>query len=385
MVNVNFNLTRRDVLLVLGLLGLMLLTVLLSARQDAGDDEPPALTSHSTEADGAQALALWLEALGYPVRRIEGFRFDLNRDDALLLVLSPQQAFSAGEIEWLSDWVQRGGTLVLATDQWVAGPLLEHFDLDIVFLDEFVRTANPAQPLLLDPPWTQATVQTERYLRTARDDVVVHLGEARQPLLLSFDHGDGRIFAAATAFPFTNAGLREMDNARLVHNLATLAGPEGQIAFDEFHHGYQTARTLTTWVHTTAQGRSVIYAGLVVFLYLLIGGRRFGRPLPLPRSTARRAPVEHIHAMANLFRRGGKRAAILRHYHDQLKRELASPYRLDPTLADADFVTRLGTVRPDLDLTALSRLLQETSQKRVSENELIRLAREVDEWTRKTR
>jgi hypothetical protein len=37
----NVNLTRRDVLLILGLLGLMLLTVLLSARQDAGDEKPP--------------------------------------------------------------------------------------------------------------------------------------------------------------------------------------------------------------------------------------------------------------------------------------------------------------------------------------------------------
>jgi hypothetical protein len=361
-----------------------LLTVLLSARQDAGDEKPPALTTHSAAADGAQALLLWLEALGHPVRRIEGLHFDLNRDDALLFVLSPQQTFSAGEIERVSDWVQAGGTLILVTDQWMAGPLLKHFDLDIVFLDEFVQTAKPAQPLLLDPPWTQVTVQTERYLRAARDDVVVHLEEAGKPLLLSFDHGAGRVFVATTAFPFSNAGLHELDNARLVHNLAALAGPGSQIAFDEFHHGYQTARTLTTWLRTTAQGRSLIYAGLVVFLCLLIGGRRFGRPLPLPRSTGRRAPVEHIYAMANLFRRGGKRAAILRHYHDRLKRELANPYRLDPTLADADFVARLGAVHPDVDVAALSQVLQDTSRKRVGENELIRLAKEVDEWTRKT-
>lgn len=115
-----------------------------------------------------------------------------------------------------------------------------------------------------------------------------------------------------------------------------LARPQ-EVAFDEFHHGYQTARTLNTWLRSTAQGRSLIYVAVVVFLYLLIGGRRYGRPLPLPGTTARRAPVEHIQAMANLFRRGGKRTAILHHYHDRLKRELAHPHRLNPTLADTDF------------------------------------------------
>jgi hypothetical protein len=382
---------RRDVVLALGLSGLMFLAVLLSARQDAGGEALPALTTHSSAPDGARALALWLEALGYPVHRIEGASFRLDpggrdassRDARLLFVLSPQYSFNPSEVERVDNWVEAGGTLILATDRWFADPLLEHFDLDIGFLDDRVQEAEPAQPLLLDPPWTQARVQAEHYLVTARDDVVVHVTADGRPVLLSFAHGAGRVFVAATAFPFTNVGLRDKGNARLVHNLAVSAGVGAQVAFDEFHHGYQTARTLYTWLRSTAQGRSLIYAALVVFLYLLIGGRRFGRPLPLPRTTARRAPVEHIQALANLFRRGGERAAILHHYHDQLKRGLAYPYRLDPALDDADFVARLGAFRPDLDQAALSKLLGETSQKRVSEGELIRLAKEVDSWTKK--
>jgi hypothetical protein len=387
---------RRDMLLALGLLGLMLLTVLLSARQDAGGASPPALSSYSPAPDGARALALWLEALGYSVGRIEGTSFRLDpggRDACLLFVLSPQGTFSRGEVERVDNWVEAGGTLILASERWIADSLLEHFDLDISFLDERVEEADVAQPLLLDPPWTRARVRAERYLVTARDDVVVHLTANGEPVLLSFEHGAGRVFVAATAFPFTNAGLRDQGNARLVHNLVAAApagglpvgaaGAGARVVFDEFHHGYQTARTLYTWLQTTAQGRSLIYVGLVVFLYLLIGGRRFGRPLPLPRGAARRAPVEHIQAMANLFRRGGKRVAILRHYHGRLKRELAHPHHLDPTLNDVDFIAQLGAIWPDLDRAALSRLLQETSQERVSEGELIRLAQEVDYWTRR--
>ncbi len=366
------------------LAGLMFLSVLLGARQDAQANAPPALTSYSNEANGARALALWLEDLGYPVRRLQGLDFRLERDACLLFVLSPQQPFSSGEVQQLDDWVTQGGVLVLATEAKETDPLLEHFELELGSLYDLIKEAGPAQPLLLDPPWTQAQVQTRRHLIAARDDVVVHVRAKGWPLLLSFERGKGKVFVAATTFSFSNAGLLDVGNARLVHNLAAAAcaPSDGRpVVFDEFHHGYQTARTLTTWLKTSAQGRSLLYTALLIFVYLLVGGRRLGRPALLPQATARRAPVEHIQAMANLFRRGGKRAAILRHYHDRLKRELAHTRRLDPTLSDGDFVAQLGALYPSLDQAALLKLLRETGQAQVSEGELIRLAKEVDDWT----
>jgi hypothetical protein len=350
------------------------------------------LTSHSTAPDGAQALALWVEALGYSVQRVQGTSFRLDQGADLLFVLAPQQTFSPGEVERVDNWVESGGTLIFASDRWRAGPLLQHFELNVQFLDERVDVAQPAQPLLLDPPWNRAAVRAQRYLVTARDDIVVHLTAEGQPVLISFARGAGQVFVATTAYPFTNAGLRDEGNARLIHNLVAAAdlspvGPDGsgnQVLFDEFHHGYQTARTVTTWLRNTAQGQSLLYTGLVIFLFLLIGGRRFGRPLPMPDSTARRAPVEHVQAMANLFRRAGKRARISRHYHDRLKRELARPYHLDPAVDDAQFADQLAMLRPDLDRAALSGLLHRAGQAGLSESELVRVAQEVDEWTRAT-
>ena len=64
----------------------------------------------------------------------------------------------------------------------------------------------------------------------------------------------------------------------------------------------------------------------------------------MPRDTTRRSPLEFINAMANLHRRAGQRRAALRHYHDQLKRRLGRRYRLDPSLHDAEYVTRLFLV-----------------------------------------
>jgi hypothetical protein len=377
-------LTRRDGVLVLALVGLMFLVVLFSAHQDADDNAPPALSSYSNESNGARALALWLETLGYPVQRLEGVSFGPDRDACLLLVLSPQQAFGSDELKRLDEWVTDGGTLFLAAEGWGSDSLLAHFELDSAYFDAQAQETGPAQPLLLEPPWSQARVRARRYLVTGRDDVVVLVAHEGHPVLLSFEHGAGQVFVTTTAYPFTNAGLRDAGNARLAHNLVTACPPKSLVVFDEFHHGYQTARTLTIWLRTTPQGRSLIYAALLVLVYLLAGGRRFGRPLPLPQALARRAPVEYIQAMANLFRRGGKRVAILHHYHDRLKRELAHAHRLDPTLADADFVAQLSTVRLDLNQAALLKLLQETNQGHVSEGDLIRLAKEVDAWIGKT-
>jgi len=375
--------SRRDAALALWLAGLMFVVVWLGARQDVEAKVSPPLSSYSSAPDGARALALWLDSLGYTVRRAEGVSLRVGRDDRLLLVLEPQQSFSTGEIKVVDSWVRAGGVLLVATSRGYADSLLEYYDVDVAAFAGVVETALPAQPVLLDPPWTQVRVQVEHYLVTQRQDVVAHVLAQGRPVLLSFAHGVGRVFVSTAVMPFSNAGLRHAGNARLVYNLVASAGSGGRVVFDEFHHGYRQARTLSTWLKTTAQGRSLIYAGSVVFLFLIAGGRRFGRPLPSPHATTRRAPVEYIRVMASLFRRGRQHAAILRHYHDALKRGLARSYGLDPTLDDAAFVAHLALTRPDADRAALLKLLRETGKNKTNINELLTLAQEVDDWTKK--
>jgi hypothetical protein len=78
--------------------------------------------------------------------------------------------------------------------------------------------------------------------------------------------------------------------------------------------------------------------------------------------------------MAQLFRRGGKRAMALQHYRRSLKRSLGKPYHINPDLPDEQFVTIVTRVRPQLDREALSETLRALNQKQVSEKELVRFA-----------
>ncbi len=122
----------------------------------------------------------------------------------------------------------------------------------------------------------------------------------------------------------------------------------GRIQFDEYHHGFFTPPSTTRLVLGSPWGWAAAYAVLVVALYLLLSGRRFGRPVPLKEELTRRSSAEYIESMADLFQRGGKRSYILQHYHAAFKRKLAGPLGANPQLPDEEFVRELARYR-DLD------------------------------------
>jgi hypothetical protein len=118
----------------------------------------------------------------------------------------------------------------------------------------------------------------------------------------------------------------------------------------------------------------------VLFVGLVLSGRRFGRPVPLSRPGRRRAPLEHVVAVANLSRRAGHRRAVLEQYRGQLKRELGRRYRLNPTLPDDEYVAELAHFRPDLDTASLARLLARLRAPDVGEGEMVALAQQTASW-----
>jgi hypothetical protein len=102
--------------------------------------------------------------------------------------------------------------------------------------------------------------------------------------------------------------------------------------------------------------------------------------VPVVQDQFRREPVEYILAMANLNRRSGQRAAMLNHYRVELRRTFVRRYALDPNVSDSELVRIVTTNAPATDGAALAQLLQQLAQKTVSEQDLVRLAMQVDEW-----
>jgi hypothetical protein len=213
---------------------------------------------------------------------------------------------------------------------------------------------------------------------------------------VSKPYREGRLFVFASSFPFTNDGLRDAETARYMYTMLTErlnAAPSAAagsatgpvVVFDEAHRAIpgtgggasgeaSLERRIYRWVLGTSIGSAAVYALALVFVYLLLSGRRLGPPLravspasPVspgsPGSPGRvagganghtvaggprnggnggmnRTMYEHVQALAGLYRRsrplGYVRAHYARHYRRRIARDagtdapVSQPGPLDP-------------------------------------------------------
>lgn len=337
----------------------------------------PAGSAYSNRPDGARALKLWLDELGYNTTMLAN-SFWPDRKTALLLMLSPSETINQAAAAAINRWINDGGTLLFAGDDFfLSSNLLSNFELNAEWLDRPIEQLSAQQPLLNTPPVRDASVHAEAVWKPRRNDYVVHLAIDDKPVLISWQQGRGRVFASTTAKPFTNEGLKDRGNAALVYNIVLAgASAHGDVAFDEYHHGQQARPSLTLWLFSSRTGWAILYSAAAVFIFLLLGGKRFGAPVPLPEHQARRTTAEYIHALANLKRRAGRRPAVLTHYKDRLKRQLGRLGGLDPNLPDEMFVAGLAERHPAIK-NCLARLLADLARPDLSERDMVRLAEQA--------
>ena len=223
------------VVVVLLLAALAAFSAYTTARQ-AEEEGAPDHSTHSTAGQGAAALYLWLEELGYRVDRIENGPFRVADGAQLLFVLAPAEPYSDVETRLLQGWLEeQRHTLVLVTDGWRGVDLVEALEVRTVPEPDLPAVLTPTVPLLTSPPPGPVESGTRWGLAPEDDDFVAHLQSGETPVFLSRRWGEGHAILTTSAAPFTNAGLRDPGSARLVHNLVASLGPGALIEFDEVH------------------------------------------------------------------------------------------------------------------------------------------------------
>lgn len=374
----------RDAWLAVGLFILLAVVATIAAVQETRNNTAvPPLAGYSNAPDGARALALWLDELGYDTTAAVAAVFQIPKPADIVLMLEPWPGISNSEFDKLDAWVAKGGTLVIAGTNFGTFQAVQHYNFALGTSAAPTQTVTIETPLFASPTITETDSLNGRFiLRTDRTDFVTHAALNGQPFIVSLEQGDGRVILSSWVRPFTNQGLQEPGNPQLVLNMLTGGGTPGTVWFDEWHHGVRPNEesTANNWLQRTPVGHSLLYVAALIFVTLVLRGQLFGRPVPLPQNIARRAPLEHITAIANLSRRAGHRTAVLHDYHHRLKRHLGHRYRLSPTLPDQAFITQLAGYQPHLDIAALTHLLQRLSQKTVSESEMVQLAAETAAW-----
>lgn len=374
---------RRDLLIIIGLFLALILFVALGPRRQqtqAGVDAP---TTYSDQDAGALALYRWIGALGYDARRLEYRPFELGEEDAALVMLNPSEPVTRPQARDTLAWVERGGTLILADDTpalfGAPNALLTELKVEVAVYSDTatIVQADPDQPALDQPPMGVADVRAGRVLVPRRDDYVTLVGAPDAILVAGIKLGRGYVYVSSTSRPFTNAGLRDPEHAALVLNLLRRVPPGGRVLFDEIHHGFATPPQASGVLLSSPWGWAATYALIATALYLVLSGRRFGRPVPLPESVERRSSAEYVESMADLFLRGGKRGYIQRHYLTAFKRRLARPYAINPQLDDEAFVAELARARA-VDTPALRGLLARLRAEPAGEAEFVRTVAEAE-------
>jgi len=372
----------RDLLLIAALFGVLIAFVVVSPGR-APSLAPDTPTTYSSAPTGALALYEWTRAMGYDARRLEYRPFELTDDDAVLVMLNPSAAISKDHARHIRTWVERGGTLIFAEDTpalfSISNALFDELQVRMTVITgtQEIERVPALQPVFDQPPVRELNARPQRALAPQRNDYAPLFGAAGQTLIAGIRVGQGYAYISATTHPFTNSGLRDRQHAALVLNMLRRAPPGGRILFDEYHHGLVAPPAPTDGLLRTPWGWAGIYAVTVTALFLLLGGRRFGRAVPLREEVERRSSAEYVESIADLYQRGGKRAYMLRHFYASFKRRLAQPYGINPQVDDREFVYQLARLRP-IDEAALLALLAQLRATPASDAELLRVVAAAD-------
>jgi hypothetical protein len=376
----------RNSFIILGVLALLLICSFgLNVRPRS---IPKDYTSYSTEENGFEALHRWLGSLEYDVQRLAYREFELGQDDDAFILANPSSVFTASDTQVLLDWVAQGNTAIIIQSssrfQNNLNELLDTLAVQTKTHTDVISVAAPSQPVFDQYPFEDVLVVTERYLESQNSDIVPLLSADGQMILGGLKHGQGYLYLSSSDYLLNNSGLGEPENALVVQTLLRRIPAKGRILFDEYHHGFYIPPSPKSSSAPSAWNWALWYAAGVFALFLVLSGRRFGRPVPLKSEQMPRSSIEYIESMANLFERGQKRDYIQDHYYSKFKRQLALAHGLNPKLPDQDFVTELSLVS-SIDKQALLQLLGKLQQTQKNEADLLKVIHESEEFIKQAR
>jgi len=307
--------SRREWIVLAVLLAVMVAAAAFLGAQ-GGDDaaEPrPNPSSYNAMGSGTKGLFLWLQALGFRVRRWEQPFTRLPAESALLLVLGPGRQVDESELKALERWVMGGGTAVLADDGvgvpipgvWPGPPALA-FGL---------RGRYAGKPGELHPAFpspyargveTIAPTGPARFERIKPEGWAPLFGDAGGDVVGIRRLGRGTLIAISDPGLFSNARIETADHARLILNIVRGDAGRGPILVDEFHHGHGGQDAFMAYLRKSAAPWMLAQGVLVFLLLVLARGTRFGPPIPLATG-ARASSLEYVAALGDLHRRARAR------------------------------------------------------------------------------
>ena len=269
----------------------------------------------------------------------------LDRYDVLFL-RALDKAPTETEVQGIQDFVSTGGTLIVAGNDKALAGLFSAYGLELREVTDRVVFSQRISEAPLFPlhPVDDMRTQTDFAIEAIGREVAVLYGRADDATVVTLRDGEGRAYFIASDYLFSRSGLRHHGNAVFLYNLMSTLPRNARIGLAESR--YYTLETkppdpFVAFVFRTPGGLGAVYICLTLFIFLVLRGRRFGKPLDA-QEINRRLSAEYVHAMTALYQKGNTRAEVLRHIRDRFKADLGARWRVNPNLDTSTFLEELA-------------------------------------------
>jgi hypothetical protein len=367
----------------------------VASEQDQSHRSGPSLVSTDAGPNGALALALWLEQLGYRLERPATAGAAPADTVRYLFILRPVQRVSDDDGRSIVEWVRRGGTLVYVPSLVTSGgvtPFESGDGLDRrlglsptpLVLGDVRQQLAPSFPFFSAPPASTFQVVASFALHPMAADwiplVEVEQSDRRQVLVARRQFGAGQAIAIGSDDFLANAHLGDADNRALILNVLARGSAPRVAAFDEFHHGETLPRDLIVAARTSPWGWAFGYLCVICFAFAIWSGRRFGPPIVRQRVPGR-SSGDYVSAFAGLLHRGTVHSQANAWAQTQLnrliRRTLARSQGVRSDLPAMDLAQLVASRRP-IDPDALSERLQQLAGPPLKESALLEVVRTLE-------
>lgn len=351
------------------LVSAVVIVVGLKIAGQAGRPGGSPLSVRNSTAAGALASYLWLEKLGYRVRRETAPDLGLSRmapgRDVLVIVEQDLSITNADARKALT-WVERGGRLVLATDGSMGRALIDVLGGKVVALG--APRVQVVQPLLMSPPVARLAGGAEVGITVPGASTAAAADGA--PVVLRVSRGRGVVWLLSAPAMASNGAIANDDNRRLLLNLV---GPaRGVVGFDEYTGSSAGSGATSGWFNGSEWGAAVLFVTLTLVLYRWLSGWRLGPPV-VPLAETHRPLAEYVVSLAGLMSRARRREDVLHLYQRRLERRLHERFgSLHPAKLAGDRGRDLGRLLAREQRITSEELLQRAAEIARYEDELRR-------------
>ncbi len=335
----------------------LILVIAIVSGDPASDLALERPSTFFTDATGARASYLVLEQVSPRVERwrrpLSDLAFLPEPPPSTMVVMGPVRGLSNAEADALDRWITSGGQLILASDApWPVGPLRGMDDGDGDVERGGGRDDDDGVPDVIERIVDRPDYHARHGIEV---DVDVDVGDAVARARI-VPVGAGRIVHVPNPHAFSNAALRDTDNA--VWLVGQCSGWGGAVRFDEYHHGFgqrQDMRAIAAAFLMTPWGFACLQLALAGAVYILGARRRFGRPID-PMPPERTSALETVDALGALFEAAQARRFSARAMHQYVSARLSATLSRPIDLMSPDerrrAAERLGVSDTDLETYA---------------------------------